>query len=79
MGELDVPVVVGGAAINPGDVIVLDADGAVVVPKARVDEVASAALEREKREEELRVRYAAGERSYDVNALRAIVEGRGGA
>ena len=34
--------------IDPGDVIVLDADGAVVVPKAdRVDEVASAALERE--------------------------------
>jgi 4-hydroxy-4-methyl-2-oxoglutarate aldolase len=35
-GELDVPVVVGGAAIRPGDLVVLDGDGATVVaPSAR--------------------------------------------
>jgi 4-hydroxy-4-methyl-2-oxoglutarate aldolase len=76
VGELDVPVVVGGARIEPGDVVVLDADGAVVVPADGVDDVARAARERETRESELRVRYAAGERSYDVNDLRRLVEGQ---
>ena len=75
VGELDVPVVVGGTQIRPGDVVVLDADGAVVVEAARVNEVVTAALEREARERELRKRYAAGERSYDVNDLRRLVEG----
>jgi 4-hydroxy-4-methyl-2-oxoglutarate aldolase len=76
VGELDTPVVVGGARIERGDVIVLDADGAVVVEAARVDDVVVAAREREAREAELRPRYAAGERSYDVNDLRSLVEGQ---
>ena len=75
VGALDTRVAVGGAEVDPGDVIVLDADGAVVVKADRVDEVASAALDRESRERTLRARYAAGERSYDVNDLRRLVEG----
>ena len=75
VGALDTRVAVGGAEIDPGDVIVLDADGAVVVKADRVDDVVSAAQEREARERELRGRYAAGERSYDVNDLRRLVEG----
>ena len=76
VGELDTPVVVGGARIERGDVVVLDADGAVVVEAGSVDEVVIAAREREARETELRARYAAGERSYDVNDLRRLVEGQ---
>ena len=75
IGELDAPVVVGGAYIHAGDVVVLDADGAVVVQADGVDDVLTAAREREAREHELRARYAAGERSYDVNDLRRLVEG----
>ena len=75
VGDLDVPVVVGGARIAPGDAVVLDADGAVVVPADRVDGVVRAAAEREAHEGEMRARYAAGERSYDVNDLRRLVEG----
>ena len=74
-GELDVPVVVGGARVRPDDVVVLDSDGAVVVPAERVDEVLEAAVEREAREAELRVRFAAGELSYDVYELQAVIEG----
>jgi 4-hydroxy-4-methyl-2-oxoglutarate aldolase len=76
VGELDTPVVVGGTRIERGDVIVLDADGAVVVEGARLGEVLTAAREREARETELRARYVAGERSYDVNDLRRLVEGQ---
>lgn len=78
VGELDAPVVVGGAEIRAGDVVVLDADGAVVVAAADVEEVARLGLERDAREAALRPRYAAGELSYDVNNLREVVEGAQG-
>jgi 4-hydroxy-4-methyl-2-oxoglutarate aldolase len=75
VGQLDVPVVIGGAAIRPGDLVVMDCDGAMALPVERIDEVLPLALEREAREAELRKRYAAGELSYDLNGLREVVEG----
>ncbi len=75
VGAIDVPVVVGGVTISPGDLVVLDADGACAIPKDRVADVLVKAREREQRERELRERYLAGELSYDINGLRQIVEG----
>jgi 4-hydroxy-4-methyl-2-oxoglutarate aldolase len=75
VGALDVPVVVGGAEIRPGDVLVLDCDGAMVLPAERADEVLPLALARAERERGLRERYAAGELSYDLQGLRELVEG----
>lgn len=75
VGELDVPVVVGGTEIRPGDVVVLDCDGAVVVPAERLDEVVELAVAREAREVELRAELEAGALSYDLHGLRALVEG----
>jgi len=75
VGEIDVPVTVGGALINPGDIVVLDADGVAVVEAARVDEVLAASLEREEKERVKRAKLQAGERSYDLDGLRAVVEG----
>ena len=74
VGKLDVPVVVGGAMIRPGDLVVLDCDGAVVVPSRRVGEVLPHALERAEHEGAMRDRYAAGELSYDLQGLRDLVE-----
>lgn len=76
VGELDVPIDVGGARIRPGDLVVLDCDGAVVVAAERVEEVLALALEREQRESVMRQRYLSGELSYDVQGLREQVEGR---
>jgi 4-hydroxy-4-methyl-2-oxoglutarate aldolase len=73
-GEINVPVTVGGATINPGDVLVLDADGVAVVPQARVEEVLAASLAREEKERVKRERLKAGDRSYDIDGLRAVVE-----
>ena len=73
-GEIGVPVTVGGATINQGDAVVLDADGAVVVPQERVDEVLAAARERAEREREKRAKLQAGGLSYDLDGLRALVE-----
>jgi 4-hydroxy-4-methyl-2-oxoglutarate aldolase len=74
VGEIDVPVVVGGATIHPGDVVVMDADGVAVVAAPRVTEVLVASLQREESERVKRKRLAAGERSYDLDGLRAVVE-----
>jgi 4-hydroxy-4-methyl-2-oxoglutarate aldolase len=78
VGGLDVQVVVGGATIEPGDAVVLDADGVVVVPAARVDETVVRAEERERSEIAAREQYLAGALSYDTYGLREIVE-HGGA
>jgi 4-hydroxy-4-methyl-2-oxoglutarate aldolase len=73
-GELNVPVTVGGALINPGDVLVLDADGVAVVPQDRVEEVLSASLAREQKEALKRAKLQSGLNSYDLDGLRAVVE-----
>lgn len=75
VGKLDIPVVVGGAEIRPGDLVVMDCDGAVVVPADRVDEMLPAARERAERETAVRQRYRDGDLSYDLQGLRALVEG----
>jgi 4-hydroxy-4-methyl-2-oxoglutarate aldolase len=74
-GELDVPVVVGGAPIRPGDLIVMDCDGAMALPAERAAEVLPLAVQREEREGAMRMRYAAGELSYDTQGLRELIEG----
>ena len=73
-GEIDVPVEVGGAAIRPGDIVVLDADGVAVVEAERIEEVLAGSLQREEREAVKRAKLQAGERSYDLDGLRALVE-----
>ena len=75
-GRINVPVSVGGADINPGDVLVLDADGVAVVPHDRVEEVLAASLAREEKERVKRAKLQAGEKSYDLDGLRTVVEGQ---
>ncbi|HEX3291255.1 MAG TPA: 4-carboxy-4-hydroxy-2-oxoadipate aldolase/oxaloacetate decarboxylase [Gaiella sp.] len=74
VGKLDVPVAVGGTEVRPGDLVVMDGDGALALPAGRVDEVLPAARERVERETAMRQRYREGELSYDVQGLRALVE-----
>jgi 4-hydroxy-4-methyl-2-oxoglutarate aldolase len=73
-GAIGEAVEVGGATIRQGDVVVLDADGAVVVERERTDEVLAAARERAEREVDKRAKLQAGELSYDLDDLRPLVE-----
>jgi 4-hydroxy-4-methyl-2-oxoglutarate aldolase len=75
VGAVDEPVEMGGASIAPGDAVVLDADGAVIVPRARLDQVLEAAGERAEYERVKRAKLEGGALSYELDGLREIVEG----
>ena len=70
-GAVNVPVVCAGAAVNPGDVIVGDIDGVVVVPRDTAAQVAEASAARTAKENKNRVRLKAGELGVDMYGLRA--------
>ncbi len=70
-GSVNVPVVCAGEIVNPGDVIVGDVDGVVVVPRAEAAEVAKLSDQRRIKEEKNRERLRAGEVGLDMYGLRA--------
>jgi 4-hydroxy-4-methyl-2-oxoglutarate aldolase len=75
VGSIDEAVDVGGAEVRPGDTVVLDADGVVVVRRERLEEVLAAARERAGREQAKQAKLSAGSLSYDLDGLRERVEG----
>lgn len=74
-GAVGKPVTVGGTRIDPGDIVVVDGDGAVVVRRDEVTATVVAVRERILKEAGLRARWANGELSYDVYGMRAEDEG----
>ncbi len=69
-GSVNIPVVCAGAAVAPGDVVVADADGVVIVPRERAAAVARLGRERMVNEEKTRERLRAGELGFDFYGLR---------
>jgi len=76
LGSVNVPIVLAGVLVNPGDAVIAD-DDAVVVPADRVGEVAEAAARREALEESKRVRLAAGELGLDIYDMRGKLAAAG--
>lgn len=74
VGQLNIPVAMGGNIVYPGDIVLLDADGAITVRPARLDDVLEKAEARAAKEGLDRVRYKQGERSYDTGGWRQTVE-----
>ena len=70
-GSINVSVVCGGAGIRPGDVVVADVDGVVVVQREAAAEVARLGRERVAKEEKTRERLRSGELGLDFYGLRA--------
>jgi len=76
-GSVNIPIVIGGVSVQPGDAIVADDDGVVVVPRGLVKETAVAATARLEYESRLRDALLDGRSSMELLGLRAILSSLG--
>jgi 4-hydroxy-4-methyl-2-oxoglutarate aldolase len=76
-GSVNVPVVLGGLVVRPGDVVCADDDGVVVVPRDEATWALDRSRERVAKEDATRARLVAGELGVDIYGLRATLEALG--
>jgi 4-hydroxy-4-methyl-2-oxoglutarate aldolase len=76
-GSVNVPIVVDGVLVEPGDVIVADGDGVLAIPQAHLARTLKGARQRAEREIAIRERIKAGESLFEILNMQAAVEGAG--
>lgn len=76
-GSVNVPVVVDGVLVEPGDVVVADGDGVLVIPQAHLARAVEGARSRAAKEVAIRDRIEAGESLFEILNMAAAVEAAG--
>ena len=77
LGNVNVAIVCAGQLVNPGDIVIADDDGVVVVPRALADEVAVKMKRRMENEQAVRRRLAQGELGLDIYKMRERLKQQG--
>ena len=77
LGSVNVPVVCGQQLVHPGDLILADDDGVVVVPRQSASAVLKQSAGREAKEAQTRARLAAGELGLDIYGMRERLKQKG--
>lgn len=76
-GAVNVPIVVDGVLVEPGDIIAADADGVLVIPRALLAHTVERAEARAEAEKVFRARIAGGEKLIDILGMQAVIEAAG--
>jgi 4-hydroxy-4-methyl-2-oxoglutarate aldolase len=76
-GAVNVPIVVDGVLVEPGDIVAADSDGVLVIPRGELQRTVEAAEARAAREVGFRTRIAAGERLVDILGIRQVIDAAG--
>lgn len=77
LGSVNLPIICGGQLVNPGDVVVADDDGVVVVRRDEVTQVLEATRRRADLEEQKALRLASGELGLDIYNMRPRLAEKG--
>jgi len=77
LGSVNVPVVCAGQLVHPGDLVIADDDGVVIVPRLKAADVLKASQAREQKENATRARLKAGELGLDIYGMREDLARKG--
>lgn len=77
LGSVNIPVVCAGQIVHPGDLVVADDDGVVIVARQEAEQVLALSKARDLKEAGIRARYARGELGLDMNDMRPRLAGKG--
>ena len=77
LGPINQPIVFGGVTVHPGDLVIGDDDGIVVVPSDEIDSVLAVATEREAKEARIRGELAKGRTTWDISNFNALLKRNG--
>lgn len=77
MGQIQIPVSVGGAIVYPGDLVIGDDDGVCIVPQAEVESLLPKCIEREAKEARFREALLTGKTTWDMLNLDALLKSKG--
>ena len=77
IANVNTPIVCAGGLVHPGDVVVADDDGVVIVPREKAADVLAKSKAREEKEEKTRARLSAGELGLDIYGFRERLAAKG--